>query len=113
MEQLFAAGKSFAIFPIKVFFTGVEGQDNRLKVAVGASARNFKTAVQRNRIKRLLREAYRMEKLPLHDFLEKNEKQCAVFFLYIDKMMPQYLLLKEKMNLAIRRLIKELSEKNS
>ena len=109
LEQVFSKGKSFTVLPIKVFYIDVEEQDNPVKAGVGVSSRNFKKAVQRNRIKRLLRETYRTEKIPLHDCLQKNEKQAAVFFLYVDKLMPEYILLKEKMKLIIQRLIHELN----
>ena len=87
-------------------------QDNIIKTGVGVSSRHFKKAVQRNRIKRLLREAYRLEKQPLHLYLNNNKKQLALFLLFIDKELPQYILLKEKMKLCLQRLIKELNEAN-
>jgi len=113
IEQIFGEGKSFTVFPVKVLYLEVGGQDNRVKTGVGVSSRNFKKAVQRNRIRRLMREAYRTEKIPLHDHLEKNNKHAALFLLYIDKVMPEYVFLKEKMKLVVRRLVKELSETTS
>jgi ribonuclease P protein component len=112
-EQLFSTGKSFTIFPMKVFYLEIDEQDKSVKAGVGVSSRNFKKAVERNRIKRLLREAYRTEKIPLCDHLERNKKHAALFLLYIDKIMPEFMLLKEKMHLVIQRLIKELSEATS
>jgi ribonuclease P protein component len=109
MEQLFATGKSFSVFPIKVFYLRVdEAMDFPVKVGVGASNRVFKKAVDRNRIKRLLREAYRLNKLPLHDFIEAEKKQIAVFMLFIDKTLPSFAELQTKMPLAIDKLIKTL-----
>ena len=113
IEQIFGEGKSFTVFPVKVLYLEVGGQDSRVKTGVGVSTRNFKKAVQRNRIRRLMREAYRTEKIPLHDHLEKNNKHAALFLLYIDKVMPEYVFLKEKMKLVVRRLVKELSETTS
>jgi len=92
---------------MKVFYLEVDEQDNSVKAGVGVSSRNFKKAVERNRIKRLLREAYRTEKISLYDHLEGNKKHAALFLLYIDKIMPEFVLLKEKMHLVIQRLIKE------
>jgi ribonuclease P protein component len=110
LGKLFAEGKSFSVFPIKAFYAFADEQDNIIKTGVGVSSKNFKKAVHRNRIKRLLREAYRTEKLPLHIYLSSNKKQLALFLLFVDKVMPQYNLLKTRMKLCIERLIKELHE---
>ncbi len=109
MEQLFATGRSVSVFPIKIFYLKVdEAMDFPVKVGVGASSRVFKKAVDRNRIKRLLREAYRLNKQPLHDFVEAEKKQIAVFMLFIDKTLPSFEELQAKMPLAIDKLIKPL-----
>jgi len=108
LEAIFTSGKSFSVFPIKVFFLEAETtQTERIKVGVGVSARHFKKAVHRNRIKRLLREAYRLEKQNLHQQLNEQQKQFAVFFLYIDKEMPAYEVLRGKMKEAIEKLMKK------
>lgn len=110
LEQLFTAGTTFTVFPIKVIYKGVEVQNSILKTGVGASRKNFKKAVDRNRIKRLLRETYRTEKTVLLNYLQPNKKQIALFFLYIDKSLPDYKTLKQKMQQAIEKLIKNLDE---
>src|SRR4051812_17115020 len=84
--------------------------DNVVKAGVGASSRQFKKAVQRNRIKRLLREAYRLNKQPLHQFLQTHNQQLVVFFLYIDKQMPQNNSIQAKMPVILERLMGELSK---
>lgn len=114
MQQLFSEGKSFTVFPVKVIYLEVKTPlDFPIKAGVGASGRNFKKAVQRNRIKRLLRESYRTEKLPLLEFLTQKNKQVVVFFLLIDKVLPVHHTINNKMNIAIERLIKELNEKSA
>lgn len=110
LDKLFENGKSFVIFPIKVLYDVPALQDNIIKTSVGVSSKHFKKAVQRNRVKRLLREAYRTEKQPLHIHLNNNKKQVTVFLLFIDKVMPQYDVIKIKMKLCIQRLIQELHE---
>ncbi len=84
--------------------------DFPIKVGVSASKKNFKTAVDRNRIKRLLKENYRLNKHPLHQYIKENGKQVAVFFMYIDKALPENELLQRKMPLVIDKLIKALHE---
>src|ERR1044072_3871975 len=104
LEALFTTGENFVVFPVKLFFCNTEGQDNSIKTGVGVSSKNFRKAVARNRIKRLLREAYRIEKTVLLNYLQQNKKQIALFFLYIDKGLPEFDLLKEKMQQAIEKL---------
>ena len=107
LEQLFATGKSFNAFPVKVLYLEVEEPlDFPIKIGVGCSSRNFKKATDRNRIKRLLRENYRLNKALLHTTIAATNKQVAVFFLYIDKTMPEQQILKIKMPVAIEKLTK-------
>lgn len=114
LEAIFASGKSFSVFPLKVFFLEISTTEaEHVKVGVGVSARHFKKAVQRNRIKRILREAYRLEKQNLHQHLTTQQKQLAVFFLYIDKEMPDYEVLREKMRDCIEKLIKKTSNRET
>jgi ribonuclease P protein component len=83
-----------------------------LQAGVGVSSRNFKKAVDRNRIKRLMREAYRLQKNMLNESLEKKQQKMSVFFLYLGKELPEYDLIYEKMGNSIKRLIK-LSDENA
>jgi ribonuclease P protein component len=111
MQELFSKGKTFTVYPVKIFYMQPDGElDHPVKVGVGTSTRYFKKAVERNRIKRLLREIYRIEKLPLHKYLNSSGKQVVIFFLYVDKSMPQFSELKTKIHLALHKLIKQLNE---
>lgn len=114
MDQLFTVGKSVSLFPIKAMFneTAVD-LDFPVKVGVGVSSRNFKKAVDRNRIKRLLREAYRLNKQPLLDFATVNNKKIIIFFLFIDKVLPDFETLQNKIPLLIDKLIKQLNENSA
>ncbi|MBV9988469.1 MAG: ribonuclease P protein component [Chitinophagaceae bacterium] len=110
LGELFATGRSFSIFPVKVFFTATEMQEKgSVQAGVGVSARNFKKAVDRNRIKRLLRECYRLNKTALTEAAAAKHKALGVFFLYVGKDLPEYPALTEKMIAALNRLTDELN----
>jgi len=87
--------------------------DSPIKIGVSASSKKFKRAVDRNRIKRVLKENYRLSKQPLHDFAANTNIQVAVFLMYIDKALPADNLLQRKMPIIIDKLIKALDENNS
>jgi ribonuclease P protein component len=84
--------------------------EHAVKTGMGVSSRIFRKAVDRNRVKRLLREAYRTEKLPLHEYLDASGKRVLLFILYTDRSFPEYSLLKTKMHIALHRLVNELHE---
>ena len=62
-------------------------------------------AVDRNRIKRLMKEAYRLQKFPLEEQLTKSGKQLSVFFLFTGNELPDFDQMKLTMEKAIRKLI--------
>lgn len=68
IERLFSEGKSVAVYPLRLVFIKLpDTQETGLKIGISASKKYFKKATQRNRIKRLLREAYRLNKTLLWD----------------------------------------------
>ncbi len=79
-----------------------------LQAGFGASSRNFKKAVDRNRIKRLSREAYRLQKQPLLDRVQQKGLSLAVFFIYTGKELPDYRTVTEKIGVALQKLIREI-----
>jgi ribonuclease P protein component len=112
IDSLFANAQAFTAFPVKVIFTITDSAADAAGVQIGvtASARNFKHAADRNRIKRLLREAYRLQKHELIATATAKSKQVSVFFLYLDKQMPTYDLLYDKMRYCLKRLRKKMEE---
>jgi ribonuclease P protein component len=92
-EELFAWGKSISVFPIRILyiFSALRTDEKPLlQVGVSVSKRNFKRAVDRNGIKRLLREAYRLQKKELLELMTEQKKKGFVFFIYTDKQLPEY-----------------------
>ncbi|MCG2461817.1 ribonuclease P protein component [Flavobacteriaceae bacterium F89] len=88
LEQLFETGMGINSYPVKLIYLKTElPEDVQVQAGVTVSKRNFKKAVQRNRIKRLLRESYRLNKHLVFNNIEDN---FAFLFLYIGKEMPEY-----------------------
>jgi ribonuclease P protein component len=109
IEKLFSDGKSFAVFPYKVFYNTTNDQQptaSALQFGTGVSARNFKKAVDRNKIKRLTREAYRLQKKALYQLLIEKKLLLNVFFVYTGKELPEYKLVFEKVKIALQKLSK-------
>jgi ribonuclease P protein component len=105
IEQLFTKGKSFAVFPVKALYQFCElNADESLQAGVAVSKKHFKKAVDRNRIKRLMREAYRLQKLSLQKNLKEKNKQLAVFFIYTGKEKPEFADLMEKLKTILLHL---------
>ncbi len=115
IEQLFANGSSFLVFPVKVIFAIADKTNDEypIKIGVSASSKKFKKAVDRNRIKRLLKENYRLNKLPLHQSCKSTNTTVAVFFIFIDKALPSNAVLQNKMPLIIEKLINVICEKST
>jgi ribonuclease P protein component len=105
IEHLFSKGKSFSVFPVKALFDFTDlHSDVPLQAGVAVSKKNFKKAVDRNRIKRLLREAYRLQKNELQLKLEGDNKQLAIFFIYTGKELPVINDLKDKIKVILLHL---------
>jgi ribonuclease P protein component len=114
IEQLFKEGKSFSNFPFRVLYIPVNKdtapatvkhqQLAPLQCGFGVSTRHFKKAVHRNRVKRLLREAWRLQKNELQQLLESGQKQLAVFVIYTGSELPLYPLVYEKTGSILKRL---------
>ena len=92
------------MFPLRVIFLEIENTDVPLQAGFSVSTRHFKHAVDRNRIKRLMRESYRIQKNSLQAHLQENEKSIAVFFIYTGKELPGYHLIYEKTAMALLKL---------
>lgn len=62
IDELFRSGKSVSIYPLRLVYRKSSDEREKLQFGVSVSKRNFKKAVDRNYIKRVLREAYRLNK---------------------------------------------------
>ena len=109
ITELFASGKSTSVFPLKMVYLEND-HDSPFKVQAGVSVskRNFKSAVDRNRIKRLMRESYRKNKYLIYN--DDDTKKHILMFIYQAKSEVSYQKMEEKMiDLIQKFLLKQKS----
>lgn len=110
IEKLFAGGsRSFSIFPLRVVWLPVEELDVQASLLVSVSKRRFKRAVKRNRVKRQIREAYRLNKQPLLEALAEKDLRLALAFIYLSDELTDSTVITEKMKIALARIVEKVS----
>ncbi|GEO10511.1 hypothetical protein SAE01_30070 [Segetibacter aerophilus] len=82
----------------------VDDKETPLQAGVTTSSRHFKKAVERNRVKRVMREAYRLQKIPLQETLVLKQKSLILFFIYVGKELPDFADANKKMQLILLKL---------
>lgn len=108
IEQLFAEGKSVSQFPLKLIYLNTEFKDkSQLKTGVSVPKRLFKNAVDRNHIKRLLREAFRLNKV---EYFNNSSTSYAFMILYLSKDETSFEVVNEKMKLLLQKFKNKTSE---
>ena len=108
-DELFANGNQVKKYPIRAVWVEAElpEKDVPVQVAFSVPKRRFKHAVDRNRIKRQMREVYRTNKNELHTVLRNRQKQIALALLFTGKDGPEFVELQEKIILVLTRLKKQ------
>ncbi|NER14231.1 ribonuclease P protein component [Leptobacterium flavescens] len=105
IEQLFSEGSSVSKYPLKLIYVKTEPEDDvKVKAGFSVPKRKFKKAVQRNQIKRLIREAYRLNKSNLFNNLSTS---YAFMFLYLGKEEPDFSELNTTMERLLTRFLKQ------
>ncbi len=108
IDLLFEKGQSFVAFPLRVIYLAVDDEmPARSSILISVSKKKFKRAVKRNKVKRQVREAYRLQKPELITLLEERNKNLMIGFLYLDKEIYPHTTIEK----AMRKTITLLREK--
>jgi len=117
-QHLFSTGQAINVFPIRLIYTiePIESTATNLSLTsvlqagVGAPSRTFRKAVQRNRVKRLLREAYRLEKPNFISQAALDNKRVNLFLLYTDALVLTQVEIQGKLKEALSILVTKLNK---
>jgi ribonuclease P protein component len=102
-DKLFSEGKSIHIYPVRLVYLEINFEsDEKFLVGFSVSKKRFKRAVDRNRIKRLMREAFRLQQ---HD-LQLNNK-ILMMWIFTGKEIPEY----QEIYNCFSKIISDLNEK--
>ncbi len=105
IETLFTDGNSLGQYPIRLFYLRVTSENihQPTRTGVSVSKRNFKNAVDRNKIKRLLREAYKKNKYLVNDL---NSHPYWLMIVYVGKEIPEL----KPLDVAVMKAFKKLKK---
>jgi len=113
IEDLFRTGASVKQYPFVLLWKMVEEKGSApARLAISVPKRRVKLAVNRNRIKRLVRESYRTQKEPLYQLLLNREQHLVMLLIFVGTAEEtNHLLVNEKISGLLTRLMNELSPK--
>ena len=110
IKELFENGKVISVFPLRLIYLKLNHDGKHpLKTGVSVSKRNFKLAINRNRIKRMMREVYRLNKHELYDNLDNDRYICM--FIYLGREEVIYQKLDKKMKSLMVNFLDKIREK--
>jgi len=109
ITRLFTQGDAFIAYPLRVVYILEPVRDTvPSSVLVSVPKKRFKRAVKRNRLKRLMREAYRLNKTTLIEKLEEKQLQIHIAFNYVSDDVLDFATVEKKMKLSLEKLIAKI-----
>ena len=104
IDLLFNEGKSFTIYPFKILYRHLDTEDCCLKLGISVPKKKHKKAVDRNLLKRRIREAYRKNNVELKKQLNEKGINLHLFLIYLSSEKLPYSQIEDKIILLLQRL---------
>jgi len=112
IAALFKQKQSVGAYPLRFFYMErVLESEQFLQATFSVSKKHFKKAVDRNRIKRLIRESYRLQKQKLLDTLAEKQKSVAGMWVFVGTELCSFIEMHKAVRKTIDKLIQQLGEK--
>ena len=116
LDELFRNGSSFLVYPFRIVHLSVNLSEFKpaSQVVIAVSKKRFKKAVDRNLIKRRIREVYRLNKDELlYSALQKNNLHITFALHFVGKELADYKFIEKKLKLALVQLAKAYDQKDN
>lgn len=112
IENLFAHGRSFISYPLRVVFLETSpAKDAPVSILISIPKKRIKSAVRRNRLKRLVREAYRLNKHRLNPALFQDNHRLEVAFIYVKDEVSDYATIQKSVVKALAHIAREFANR--
>lgn len=114
IEKMFAGGsRSFSVFPLRVVYLPVEELEADASILISVSKRRFKRAVKRNRVKRQIREAYRVNKHGLLSVLAEKKCRLAIAFIYLSDQLADSSVIEDRVKTVLARIAEKVAAQDT
>ena len=108
IDKLFGNENSFVLEDFKVYFSVSEQKVPSVSILISAPKKLEPKAVERNKIKRLIREAYRLNKTILTTKLVDRKVEVNIAFILLKSDFADYKSVEQKIKLILLRLTEEI-----
>ena len=111
IDEIFSSGKELRKFPFiaKYILSKQQAQQESTQIVFSVPKRRAKKAVDRNKLRRQIKEAYRLNKTEFQTYFQKSGTAIAFCLIYTGKEKEQYTFLEEKLKLILKELIAKVS----
>ncbi len=110
IDRLFGNGQSFISYPLRIVYLSDTGNmlpASGISVLIGVPKKRIRRAVHRNRIKRMIRETFRLNKSELSNHCKHNEKRLQIAFMYVCNEVKSYTDMEKAMQKALTTLCRK------